>query len=269
MTDTSAKSEQSFESSSDAIFGGRLILTQPARGYRFSVDAPLLVAFAASGSEAQLCADLGAGCGVVGLGLLAAGAANRVVAVEIQPRLANCCRINAAANSPAGRFELIEGDLRESAASLATESFDLITINPPFWPSGSGRLPENDERRNACHELLVSLEEWVAVARNLIHPRRGRCCVVFPARRLDDLLLAFARNNLSGTRLRPVYPRAGEPAELVLVEARWGGAGRLVVEPPLVLAGADGGATKETQKLLDGQFSKILRSLPDRRTGSA
>jgi tRNA1(Val) A37 N6-methylase TrmN6 len=38
---------------------------------------------------------------------------------------------------------------------------------------------------------------------------------------------------LEPARVRFVHPRAGESANLVLVEARSGGAAELVVEPPL------------------------------------
>jgi tRNA1(Val) A37 N6-methylase TrmN6 len=64
----------------DQILRGRLTLLQPARGYRFSIDALLLADFAAtivstslssisSRSEQVRGADLGSGCGVVALAL--------------------------------------------------------------------------------------------------------------------------------------------------------------------------------------------------------
>ena len=72
----------------DTVYGGRLVLFQPKNGYRFSIDSLLLTRFACDGTRVSLSADLGAGCGVVGLGLLAAGQTCRVVAMEVQHSLA-------------------------------------------------------------------------------------------------------------------------------------------------------------------------------------
>jgi tRNA1Val (adenine37-N6)-methyltransferase len=255
----------SIDSSVDTIFDGRVEICQPAQGYRFSVDAPLLVWFAASDRPARRCLDLGAGCGVVGLGLLAADVADRVVAVEAQQRLAALCQRNARANELADRFELVVGDLREVATDLDAGTFDLVVVNPPFWPAGKGRLPADQERRLACHEVLVTIDEWVGTARHLLDSRRGRLCVVFPGRRLDELLMVLAQHRLSATRILPVYPQEQAPGELVLVEARGGAPGRLSLDPPLVLKTASGADTEAARHVLDGHFSTMLRSLPDRR----
>ena len=50
----------------DAVYEGRLTILQPRNGYRFSIDAYLLIWFASRGRTAELSADFGAGCGVVG-----------------------------------------------------------------------------------------------------------------------------------------------------------------------------------------------------------
>jgi len=249
----------------DGLYGGRLELRQPERGYRFSVDSPLLTWFASSGRTARLCADLGAGCGVVGLGLLAAGAARRVVGVEIQPALAAACRRNARANGLDGSYELVEGDMAEPSPHMPAGEFDLVACNPPFWDAAAGLLPEDEERRIACHEVAVSLDGWVGAAARLLHPRRGRLCAVFPARRLDELLSSLADRGLSCARLLPVHPSPDAPAEIVLVEARDGGAGRMEIRPGLALRGSDGTDTPQLRQIVEGGFSAALRSRTDRR----
>ncbi|MGH7269551.1 MAG: methyltransferase, partial [Polyangiaceae bacterium] len=103
--------------SQDALFGGRVILFQPARGmgYRTNVDALLLAWFAASSRPAPTAFDLGAGVGAVGLSLLRLGAATRVVFVEIDESPAALARRNLAANQWLSRGEVVRGDVRDIA----------------------------------------------------------------------------------------------------------------------------------------------------------
>lgn len=79
--------------------------------------------------------DLCTGSGVHAL--LAAPRAQRVLAVDINPRAVRCTRFNAQALG-AVNLEAVEGDLFDPVGG---ERFDLITANPPFVPS-----PENTVR---------------------------------------------------------------------------------------------------------------------------
>jgi len=249
----------------DFLYDGRLVLRQPSHGYRFSVDAPLLTWFAGADRVAKHCVDLGAGCGVIGLGLLAAGFARKVSAVEIQPVLANLAMENVEANSFGDSMEILNADIRKIGDQLPGAFFDLVIANPPFWPAEAGRLPKDEMKQIACHETAVTLDDWVTLVRRLLHPRRGRVCVVFPAKRVDELLLAFVKCGITATQVIVVHPRIDEPAEIILLEARLGQAGRLTIAPPLFLKNEQGDDTKMAREILSGNFSQSLRALKDRR----
>ncbi len=249
----------------DAVYRGRLLLDQPSKGYRFSIDSLLLTAFACTKRRASLTADLGAGCGVIGLGLLAAHETRRVVAVEVQSGLAELALGNASLNGFESCYQVVQSDVCAKREELPHSEFELVVTNPPFWPRRAGRLPLDEERRLACHEILCGIDEWMKSAGRLLHPSRGRLVVVFPARRLDELIVAMGGAQLFGSTLRFVHPLADKPAELVLVEARGGTPGRLVTEPPLVLKNSDGSDTPEAASIVNGAFSANISVLPDRR----
>jgi methylase of polypeptide subunit release factors len=73
--------------------------------------------------------DLCTGSGIHAL--LASSHAERVLAVDINPRAARCARFNAQA-AGASNVEVVDGDLFEAVRG---ERFDLITANPPFVSS--------------------------------------------------------------------------------------------------------------------------------------
>lgn len=254
------KKRLSDKTTRDAIYLGCLILEQPATGYRFSVDSLLLTEFAGQGRPASRAVDLGAGSGIVGLSLLAAGAAEHVVAVEVQPRLAELALKNAELNNLGASFSMIPLDIRSLGEVIDRGSADLVVINPPFWPAHKGRLPEDEECRIACHEMLCPLSDWIEVSAYLLHPRRGRLNMIFPARRTDDLVLALNRFGLSATRIKFVHPRSDRRAELVLLEARPGRPGRVEIEPPSILKDDKGNDTAEAAVLVSGRFSAKLRA---------
>lgn len=249
----------------DSLYEGRLILRQGAKGYRFSIDSPLLTWFAYASKRFQRCADLGAGSGVVGLGLLATQSEGRLYAIELQQQLADYCSYNAQINQLDSRVEVHWADLNDFAATQDCPFFDLVVSNPPFWPKDCGRLPSSAERRIACHEIETSLDQWIHTARRIIHPRKGRLCTVFPAQRLADLMAVLLKKKFFARRMCFVHPKPGETAELVLVEARPTGPCPLTVESPLFLKNSQGQDTQLVSEILKGEFSTHLRNRIDSR----
>lgn len=235
----------------DAIFHGRIRLRQHRRGYRFTEDAVLLAAFAAFGPRAERAADLGAGCGVVGLMLLHHGAARRVLAVELQPSLARLCADNATLNQAAERLRTLRADLR--ASPFAAGSLDLIASNPPYLPLGRGKSPADGERALARHEVACSPAALAAEAARCLAPE-GRLALVYPAWRLGEVLAAIDEAELAPSRLRMVRPRPGAEPVLFLLEAVGAHLKRPFFQHPfLVTRDAQGRPTPEMEDLLAGR----------------
>lgn len=228
---------------------GRLTLWQPRAGYRFSLDPLLLVDFVRPpyGRVVDFCA----GCGVVGLGLLSRDERATATLVELQPRLATLARRNAEDNGMGGRAVVVDGDLR-SALPRGGGAFDVAVANPPYRTLDEGPASPDEEVAIAQHELRVGVGDVAAAMRRVLVPG-GRAALVYPAARLGALLAALEGAGLKPLRARFVHPRADEPANRVLVEARRllkrGARGPLVVEPPLYVRDA-AGYTAEAARLL-------------------
>jgi tRNA1(Val) A37 N6-methylase TrmN6 len=242
----------------DAFYHGRLRVLQKRKGYRFSVDAPLLADFIRARPDDEAL-ELGTGSGIVSL-LLSVKPVKRITAVEIQPGLADLARRNVALNGLEGRIEVVEADLRTYDPGRA---FDLIFSNPPYIRRETGFLGPSAEKSAAKHEIHGTIDAVLAKTSAWLGPE-GRACFVFPEKRRPDFLAAAGAGGLSVRRLRFVHPRAGEAPNLFLVElaheprggtAGSGGQGKgdaLELVPPLVLFGPDGKYTREAEEIFSG-----------------
>jgi tRNA1Val (adenine37-N6)-methyltransferase len=211
---------------------GDLTIWQPRTGYRFSMDSVLLASFA-SPLKGRV-ADLGAGCGVLGVLLSRRGLAGPFLALELDAAAAACCTRNFALHGLAG--QVLNHDLTQPHPALAGGAFALVISNPPFGRLGHGRVPPDPARAAARHELTVSAEQLLAVAARLLKAK-GRLALCAPPRRLPELLAALPPLRLAPRRLRLVHGRQGRAASLALIEAVKDGGVQLTVEPPLTVYG--------------------------------
>jgi tRNA1Val (adenine37-N6)-methyltransferase len=237
------------EETLDALFGGRLKILQKKRGYRFSIDAPLLAYFAKSSPDDRII-DLGTGCGIVPLILILRKKAKKITGVEIQPTLADLARRNAALNRCASRFQVWEEDLRKLDARAKRKSFDLVITNPPYRKAGSGRLNPHTEKAVARHEIQAILEEVLRAAHYLLADK-GRLAMIYPASRFADLMRGLSKHHLEPKRIQFVHSHAGNEARLVLVEALKEGHAEVKVLPPFFLYDSAGNYTPAARRLFE------------------
>lgn len=225
-------------------------LIQPEGAFRFSVDALLLASFARDlrGGKNPATADLGSGCGVVGLALALLREDVAVTGMEIEPILAAAAQENAARLGLEHRVRIVEADLATLRSGVSpanesvqqgltlpgAESVDAVLINPPYREQGRGRRPTGAFRQGALSETRGSLEDFVSAAAFLLK-NRGQAFLIFAADGAARLFRSLSANRLEPKRVLAVHPYADKPARLVLVEARKNGGPELAWEPPLVL----------------------------------
>jgi tRNA1Val (adenine37-N6)-methyltransferase len=266
----------------DTFYHGRVLVLQEEKGYRFSVDAPLLADFVRTKRGDEIL-EVGTGSGIIAL-LLGGRPFRRLTALEVQPGLAALARRNVALNGLGGKIEVVRADYRKYRPG---RKFDLVLSNPPYIPKAGGFLSRVDERSFARHELRGSIGDLMRMTTEWLAPR-GRACFVFPERRKGDFLAAAEAGGLRVRRRRTVRPRAGEPPNLFLAElgpARGGGRGEagachargtevssghhaaarsgrrsaasggpgVEVMPPLVLFRRDGRYTAEAKAIFSGR----------------
>jgi tRNA1(Val) A37 N6-methylase TrmN6 len=230
------------ETSEDALLGGRVVLRQPASGYRAAID-PVLLAAAVPARAGERVLDLGCGVGAVALCVLARVPGIQATGVEIDPGLAALARENAAGRA----FGVVEGDARDPRL-LAGDLFDHVATNPPYHDAAAHRPSPDATKARANAGPVADLAPWLATAARRLRPG-GTLTIIQKAERLPDVLAALPRS-LGRVVVRPVARRAGEAATRVLVQAVKGRRTPFALAAPLVLHGAGGGWTAELEAIL-------------------
>ncbi|MEW5900232.1 MAG: methyltransferase [Acidobacteriota bacterium] len=229
----------------DSFYHGRLLILQKKRGYRFSVDAPLLADFIRTKSSDDIL-ELGAGNGIISL-LLSRKPFRRITAVEIQPGLADLARRNIALNGLEKKITVREQDLR---LFHPRRKFDVVFANPPYIQKKGGLLSSMVEKSIAKHEIRADIFDIMRVAGKVLRPE-GRAYLVFPAKRKADFDQALEANDLKIRAVRYVHPRRGEAARWFLAECGFRAGSREAV-PPLYIYDEDGEYTPEMKRIFAG-----------------
>jgi tRNA1Val (adenine37-N6)-methyltransferase len=194
---------------------------QPAAGYRFSTDSILLAEFADL-KKARRVADLGAGCGVVGLCALekdAGRAVEHLFFVEREESFFPALPLNVALYQPRARAALavIRADWRRIKPEDCDGAFDYILVNPPYFPQKSGRPCRSAAREAARREAPGGLAQLCQALARLLKPA-GRAAAVFPAARRADLERELAAVDITPARARLIPPEAESRPRLMLLE---------------------------------------------------
>jgi SAM-dependent methyltransferase len=116
--------------------------------------------------------DLGTGCGL--LAFLAARHAERVAAVDRNPRAVQVARFNARLNG-LPNVECLEGDLFEPVAG---RQFDLVVSNPPFVISPESRYIYRDSGMKGDEVTRRIVREVPAVLRDAADGSGGYCQIL-------------------------------------------------------------------------------------------
>ena len=204
--------------------------------FRLGTDSVLLSQFLTLPPKAKV-ADLGAGCGTIGLLLCARDGQCTVTGVELDEEAHALGLENIALNS-LDRMKLIHGDVRAIRELLPHGSFDCVVSNPPYFPVGSGKIA------NAFRsELTLNLRELCQSASWLL-PSGGRFALVHRPERLCDLIWELRSVHIEPKRIQFVRHQATSPVCLVMIEGRKDGKPGLQYLPDFIEFNPDGTETE-------------------------
>ncbi|UOQ44689.1 tRNA1(Val) (adenine(37)-N6)-methyltransferase [Halobacillus salinarum] len=219
--------------------------------FAFSLDAVLLAKFTYVPFTRGKILDLCTGNGVIPL-FLSRRSSVPITGVEIQTRLHDMAVRNVELNSLGKQIQMIQGDLKDMPKELGNGKFDLVTCNPPYFPTPqTEEWNINEHLAIARHEIHCSLEDVVKACSRLVKPG-GKVSMVHRPGRMVEIITMFKKYRLEPKRLRLVYPKQGKEANILLIEAARDGKPDLKILPPLYTYTEAETYTAEMEEILYG-----------------
>lgn len=220
------------------------LIAQRLKGHRHSVDDVLTAWFALRISppvNAHL--DLGTGIGTVGLlTLWGMGPEARLTCVEAQEISYRLLLSNLECNGIRSRVDCSLGDLRDLALG---RSFPLVTGSPPYFPEGSGVIPQDSQKAHARFELRGDVSDYARAAVRHLAPG-GWFVLCFPSRQKLRAINGINAAGLKVVRQCEVIPRKTLEPLFTLFACQRGAdfGGETISDPPLTVRGRDGRLTE-------------------------
>jgi tRNA1Val (adenine37-N6)-methyltransferase len=230
----------------DSFYAGRIHVLQKKKGYRFSLDAPLLADFIQPESQDELL-ELGAGSGIISL-LLSVKPFSHITAIELQPTLADLARRNVRLNHLEHRITVEEVDLKSFSPG---GKFDKIYSNPPYYKRGGGHISPSRERAIARHELTCDIFDIMKITEDCLKPG-GRAYFIYPCRQENYFMEALRSHRFRIRCRRNVIARPGSEPNLFLCEVDFTQSGEKRL-PPLILYQKEGEYTQEAEEIFKGR----------------
>ncbi|MCL6585066.1 MAG: tRNA1(Val) (adenine(37)-N6)-methyltransferase [Anoxybacillus sp.] len=235
----------------DYLLNENMRIIQSPSVFAFSLDAVLLAKFAYMPIQKGNIIDLCTGNGVIPL-LLSKRTKGKIIGVEIQDRLYDMAKRSVQYNGLDEQIELIHGDIKEMPKQLGYSKYDVVTCNPPYFPTVSEEeINKNRYLAIARHEIYCTLDDVIRVSSQLLK-QGGKAAFVHRPGRLLDIVTLMRQYRLEPKRLRFVYPKLGKEANTILIEGIKDGSPDLKILPPLIVYRDDDEYTDEVKQLLYG-----------------
>ena len=193
--------------------------------------------------------DVGTGCGVIALMIAQRCDTAIVDAIDIDHDAVEEAKENFGKSPWSERLTAIERDFNELRAS---EGYDLIVSNPPYFTNGV--LPTGDSRTTARHTALLSYRQLIEGAARLLTDD-GTLALISPTDAESDIIEAATFASLPVRQMTRVIPVEGADAKRTL----WLLSRRDIPyrEDTLTIAQSDGTFTREYIDLTQAFYLKM------------
>lgn len=226
-------------------------IVQNSDWFSFSLDSVLLANFVHVNNKMRI---MDFCCGNAPIPLILSTKTNsKITGVEIQKEVFSLAIKSVRLNSKEKQIEIINEDVKNLHNIYETDSFDLITCNPPYFKyKNSSNINNNNTKALARHELSLALEDVFKTAKKILK-NNGKLVIVHRTERLIDIICLMRKYNLEPKRIRFIQPFSNSNSNLVLIEASKNGNAGLKIESNLIVHDENNNYTEEVLEMFNNK----------------
>lgn len=200
------------------ILPNNCVIFQDKSRFCFGIDAVLLSEFAKSElKKNQKICDLCTGNAIVPILLSEFDA--KFFGIELQKESFDLAVKSVEENNLSQKIKLFNIDLNDCVPILEKNTFDIVTVNPPYIKKGEGRENPNDAKNIARREISCTLEDVVRVSSELLKSQ-GSLFMIHKPERLSEIILLLQKYKLEPKHLRLIFPNDKKNATMILIQAK-------------------------------------------------
>ena len=225
-------------------------IVQNTQMFNFSLDSVLLPNFVTLNKNIKNILDIGCGNAPIPL-ILSTKTSALITGVEIQKDVYDLAVKSVKINNLENQINIINADINELYNKFETESFDVITCNPPFFKvSEQSNLNKSDYKTIARHEVKLNLDDIFKISKKLLK-NNGYVAIVHRPERLLDILESKKKYNIEPKKIQFIYPKTNMEANILLVEGKKNGNKGLKILPPIYTHLENGEYTEQIKKYFE------------------
>lgn len=229
------------------LLGFNLKIVQDTDYFNFSLDSVLLYNFINFKKNMNII-DICSGNCPIPL-MISTKVDNKIYAVEIQKEIYELGKESIELNNLQDKIELLNMDAKELTSKFETDTFDLMTCNPPYFKiNENSKKNDNSIKSIARHEIMINIEDIIKLSRKLLK-NNGSLVLVHRPDRLSEIINIMNENNLSIKRIQFIYPKEDCDSNMILIEATKNGKNALKVLPPIIIHDENGEYKDDIKKI--------------------
>lgn len=218
--------------------------------FSFSLDSILLPNFVTINKKHKLIMDIGCGNAPIPL-ILSTRTSAKIIGVEIQKEAYDLAVFSVQENKLEGQIQIVNADINELYKEIESDSFDVITCNPPYFKyTESSNLNESEFKVIARHEIKLDLPKLFNISKKILK-NNGIIAIVHRPERFVEIIEEMKKNNIEPKRVQFIYPGKEKDANIMLIEGVKNGNPGLKIMAPLISHEADGEYTQEIKKYFE------------------
>lgn len=221
-----------------------MIIYQNDDWFSFSLDSVLLANFVSINYTDKKIIDFCTGNAPIPM-LLSYRTKNEIIGVELQKEIYDLAIKSVKENNFDNKIKIINEDIKNLSNIYESDSFDIITCNPPYFKTKNELLLNNNNIKTiARHEVMLNLEDVFVTAKKLLKNGK-KIAMVHRPDRLIEIIDIMKKHGFEPKRIKLCYPKKEMDANILLIEAVKNGKCGLKVESPLFIHNQDGSYTDE------------------------